>query len=138
VFPQELYCLEHKTPSYLENKTDYIESSLDPDFRFRCRQSQYVFWVEAKYRSGWQGQDPSLEWCRPDQLLRYRQCNNQQPVFLCLGVGGTPSKPKALCLLPINNIKSTYVDDLSLEKYVMYPDKAMLSGYLLWLRMRPL
>ncbi|AHM60711.1 hypothetical protein D770_12270 [Flammeovirgaceae bacterium 311] len=125
-----MYRMEHKTPSYLENKKDYIESSLLPDFGFRCRESGYRFWLEAKFRRGFYSRDHSIEWCTPEQLQRYSDIDREKPLFLCLGLGSRPSKPKELFLIPIGKIHATALDKAFLEQHTFCPDKAALSSYL--------
>jgi hypothetical protein len=116
VFPKEDYDLLHRTASYHGNKGDYIEASLEPDFTFRNRETGEVFKVEAKYRSGkYQGK---VEWCKPNQLKRYQQIDRESgPVLLALGVGGSPSSPDNVYLIPICEAKYTGFYDGFLEKY---------------------
>lgn len=50
VFTPESYDLVMKTHDFHENKKDYVESSLYPDYLFRDKETNEEFWVEAKYR----------------------------------------------------------------------------------------
>lgn len=130
MFPLEMYQLEHKTPSYGYYKRDYIESSLLPDFRFRCRESGYRFYVEAKYPRGPCSNGYLIEWCSSNQLQRYSDNDREKPLFLCLGLGSNPSRPKELFLIPLGKIHATALDRAFLDRYTFCPDKPPLSSYL--------
>ncbi|WP_224994683.1 hypothetical protein [Cesiribacter sp. SM1] len=136
IFPKTSYCLVNKAHTYLQNSRDYVESSHKPDFEFRCRDTGYVFHVEAKYRRGAWGVDGTIAWCRPDQLQRYRALDRKEPVFLCLGIGRKPTRLKDIYIIPMNKIYTTDFHDSFLEQYAFCPDKAVRSGFLMWLRMR--
>jgi hypothetical protein len=51
LFPKERYDLVHQTHDYSANKSDFVETSNEPDFRFRPTRSGREFLVEAKYGS---------------------------------------------------------------------------------------
>jgi len=51
LFPKERYDLVHQTHGYKTNREDFVETSKEPDFRFRSRRSGREFLVEVKYRS---------------------------------------------------------------------------------------
>lgn len=50
-FPKEYYELLHKSHKYNQNKKDFVEDSLLPDYKFRCEDTKKEFWVECKYRN---------------------------------------------------------------------------------------
>ena len=52
LFTREGYNLVHQTHGYRTNRDDFVETSKEPDFRFRSRRSGREFLVEVKYRSG--------------------------------------------------------------------------------------
>ena len=51
------YDLIHRTNSISQNASRYAEDTLKPDFKFRCKQIQQEFYVEAKFRSGFNARD---------------------------------------------------------------------------------
>jgi hypothetical protein len=51
LFPPVSYALLQKNHDFLTTQDFDIESSKEPDFRFRSQQSSIEFFVEAKYRS---------------------------------------------------------------------------------------
>ena len=103
IFSHDSYDLLNKTHNYTINKSDYVETSKEPDFKFRSRTNGKEFFVEAKYRSiFYKG---ALEWCKPYQFKRYKAIDNKTPVCIALGVGGQPSAPEQVFLIPMKHIK---------------------------------
>lgn len=105
IFTEEHYYLEHRSHDYSTNREDYVEDSLDPDFVFVSVKGEKEFFVEAKYRSSFY--EDAVEWCKPYQLKRYKEANRVMPVFIALGVGGTPDLPDRLYVFPVKYIKYT-------------------------------
>ncbi|OGN96556.1 MAG: hypothetical protein A2Z77_00900 [Chloroflexi bacterium RBG_13_51_36] len=102
LFPKERYDLLHRTHDYRANESDFVETSKEPDFRFRSRRSGREFLVEAKYRS--RLYDGAVEWCKPYQLERYKKINRATLVFIAIGLGGLPSSPGHVYLVPVREI----------------------------------
>lgn len=115
LFPHAGYDLLHKNYDYFTNQYFYIESSKEPDFKFRAQKSGRKFFVEAKYRSYfYRGR---LEWCKTYQLRRYQVINKETPIFIVIGVGGHPLMPKRVFLIPMKDIKYTILFHSFLRKY---------------------
>lgn len=131
-FPESHYILLDKVPDYLANKARFIESSLKPDFTFRDKKNQRQFFVEAKYRSDlYKGK---LEFCKNlDQLRRYKNYDRQHPVFLLLGLGGKPSYPEPIFLVPVKEVKYTGLYPSFLEDFLVEFDN-LISSKELWRR----
>ncbi len=115
IFPRDRYELLHRTHSYSDNKKDYIESSLYPDFLFRCKKTGRKFYVEAKYRSYFY--PDYIQWAKPKQFDRYKKINEKTPVILSLGLGGSPKDPELIFIIPVSKIKYTKLYPSFLEKY---------------------
>jgi len=128
VFPSNKYELVHKTHSYQDNKNDYIESTLYPDFLFRCKKTNKEFYVEAKYRSDFYKN--KVEWSYPKQLKRYKEINKKKKVFVCLGLGGEPKYPDYIFIIPISKLKYTGLYESFLKDYNFYIDKPVFPSYL--------
>src|SRR5687768_6935236 len=100
IFPKDRYDLIHRSHKYEDNKEDYVETSLQPDFKFRCKECKKEFSVEVKFRNGTYFKN-KIEWCKPFQLKRYKQLdNNQAPIFEVLGLGDKPNKPSEIFIIP--------------------------------------
>jgi hypothetical protein len=102
LFPHDDYDLLAKTHDYISNKNDFVQSSTEPDFKFRSRRNNNVFFVEAKYRSAYF--DGAIEWCKSYQLTRYEAINRATPVYVVIGVGNLPSSPDHVFLVPVKRI----------------------------------
>jgi hypothetical protein len=130
VFPQDRYKLIHKTHSYQSNKEDFAESSLLPDYKFKCLETEREFFVEVKFREGVYHQN-KIEWCKPFQLKRYREIDRKgSPVFLALGLGDDPRSPEELFIIPVAKTEYCALYDSFLDKYKFHLQKPVFSGYL--------
>ena len=128
LFPRESYDLLYKTHDYVDNKDDFIASSKHPDFKFRGRNSGIEFFVEAKFRSKFQ--DEVFEWCKLFQLKRYQEIDNITPVLIAMGLGGCPSTPENIFLIPMQHIKFVKLFPSFLQKYEIHPDRSISESYL--------
>lgn len=117
LFPEDMYELVHKTHDYKSNNSDYVESSLLPDFKFRCVKTGKEFFVEAKYKSNPEYFKDKIEWCKPYQLKRYQEIDKDAKVFIILGFGGKPKKPEELILFPLSAAKFCGLYDSFMDKY---------------------
>lgn len=132
LFPHVYYDLLHKNYDYLTSQYFYIESSKEPDFRFRSHKSGKEFFVEAKYRSHfyqWR-----LEWCKTYQLRRYQVINKDTPIFIVIGVGGHPMAPERIFLVPLKDIKYTVLFQSFLKKYEISADQRVRENDLFNIR----
>ena len=115
LFPPINYALLHKNHDYFTSQDFYIESSKEPDFKFKSVRSETEFFVEAKYRSRFYS--GKLEWCKTYQLRRYQVINKIAPIFIVIGVGGHPTAPGQVFLIPMKLIKYTVLFQSFLRKY---------------------
>src|ERR1700712_3562960 len=95
IFTKDHYIIVERTHGYLQNKDDFIESSINPDFKFRDKANNKEFYVEAKFRSEYHNQ-PDVHWCHLYQLERYAESNKNVPVIIVIGLGDLPENPKFL------------------------------------------
>jgi hypothetical protein len=104
LFPADEYTLLQRTHDYQVNKKDFVESSKEPDFKFRSIKTGREFYIEAKYRSDYF--DGGVEWCKPFQLRRYQDIDRDTPVYIVIGIGQAPGDPEKIFLLPLKEIKN--------------------------------
>ncbi|HVT85349.1 MAG TPA: hypothetical protein VHD35_09090 [Chitinophagaceae bacterium] len=130
LFTERYYELLQRTYGYNVKTNNYVRSS-NPDFKFRDRRTLKIFYAEAKYRKYFYKGKTS--WCTEEQLKRYRQCNQEVPVFIILGVGGTPQRPKLIFLIPLRVANFTELFISEVEKYMIHPRRPILSKTL-WKR----
>ena len=131
IFTQDLFDLIDRTHAFENNRKDFIESSLNPDYKFRDKKSKRDFWVEVKFRSN--DNVSKLNWCTEKQLKRYQECHKSIPTFLLLGVGGKADIPESLYLLSMSQAKYASLFQSVLKKFEI-PLHKPISSQLLWNR----
>lgn len=120
LFPQDRFILVRRTDTYERNAKRFSESTNDPDFVFRCVQTQREFSVEAKYRT--ELKNGQLAWAKMYQLERYKLIDEtRMPVFIAVGLGGKSTKPAKLFLFPIKQVKYINLNMDIAEKYMIAP-----------------
>jgi Holliday junction resolvase-like predicted endonuclease len=123
LFTKEEYDLVAQTHDYRTNEDDFVETSKDPDFKFRSRRSGREFFVEVKYRSGlYQG---AVEWCKPYQLKRYKEIARATPVLVAIGVGGRAESPEHVYIVPVERIKYRNLLPSFLKYYAVPGDQCV-------------
>lgn len=102
----------------------YPESNQYPDLLFEYKPSSVQFAVECKWRAEWWKRDDgekSIDWAGGDKKIQnyneYAEKNNV-PVFVAIGVGGTPDKPDKVFIAPLNALKYRYAKRSYLEKFI--------------------
>ena len=104
IFIKKHFVILDKTHDFQANQGDFIESSLNPDFRMRDKTNR-VFYLEAKFRTN--SFDDKINWCNFDQLKRYQEFDKTHPVFIAIGLGGKPDYPKNLFVIPLQEAAHT-------------------------------
>jgi len=104
IFVKKYFVITEKTHDFQANHGDFIESSINPDFKFRDKMNK-SFYLEAKFRSD--VHDDKISWCNFGQLKRYQEFDKTFPVFIAIGLGGKPDNPKNLYLLPLQEANHT-------------------------------
>ncbi|MDE5629368.1 MAG: hypothetical protein K2I69_07390 [Muribaculaceae bacterium] len=106
------------------------ESSKNPDLHVQQKRGKgnIDYYLECKYRSRWNDGAVTFEdW----QLDRYRQFqrNNRRKVVFALGVGGTPSNPATLMLIPLDSVKGNTIKQIETE-FAIEPSPSALVEYM--------
>ncbi len=106
VFTENNFILIHRTNTYLQNQDRFSENTLKPDFKFRHIESGIEFYVEAKFRSGFNNFN-KLELMNLKQFDRFKSIQTEEncPVFIIIGYGGYSSNPENISLIPIDKIE---------------------------------
>lgn len=99
------YDLIHRTNSYDQNKSRYAEDTRKPDFKFRCKKTKQEFYVEAKFRSGFNS-DNKIEVISYGQIERFKifQKKENTPIYIVVGYGRSPDNPYNVSLIPLNEL----------------------------------
>lgn len=98
----------------------YAETSQDPDLEMKLsfKGKEYIIAVECKWRRT-ADSNSTIKWSYPDQLERYRkfQKDKKMPVFVAIGVGGQPSSPDQLYIIPLDKMSGL---SIKLDNYSSY------------------
>lgn len=107
LFKASDYDLIHRTNTFNQNKSRYAEDTLKPDFKFRCKKTQQEFYVEAKYRSGFNANN-MIEVISYAQIERFKiiQKKENTPFFIAVGYGDIPENPHKVSLIPLNELSN--------------------------------
>ena len=137
VFTEEHYDLIHLTQDGTTNYIRYVKSSEYPDFKFQDKSNGKKFWVEAKYRQD--SYKDKIMWASEKQLKRYKEYDEELPLFIAIGVGGfgNASYPDFLYIIPVRQIKYIGLYESFLRQYEVYNTKSKdpdhpFSSSLLW------
>lgn len=106
------------------------ESSKNPDLHVEQKRgkSEIDYYIECKYRSHWdEGKVNFEEW----QIKRYRQfqTKSHRKVLIALGVGGSPSSPNTLRLVPIDSIQNNYIREIDTQ-FALQPNTGSFIQYM--------
>jgi hypothetical protein len=103
----------------------FAETTLHPDLKVQLNTfiDTTILWIECKYRTSAPGGKVSISY--PDQPERYRkyQSEFEIPVYVALGIGGTPSKPKDLFLIPLDSINDVQIRLNEIQEYSKPPSE---------------
>ena len=107
-FPKENYTIkEWRGDKYIDGI--YAESSRYPDLEIELKINENyreIFAVECKYLSHL---NASIEWTSSEKLAIYNKYaeDTKHPVFILFGIGGTPSSPKEVYVVPLQSLQTT-------------------------------
>lgn len=97
----------------------YAEANTYPDleFEFTLRDMKSAFAIECKWRKGYYKN--GLEWAKEYQIKNYQNFAKEKniPVFVVLGVGGTPNNPDEVFVLPLAQAGSIFISQSELKQY---------------------
>jgi hypothetical protein len=106
LFKASQYDLIHRTNSHDQNESRFAEHTLKPDFKFRCKKTQQEFYVEAKFRSGFNAKD-RIEVISYGQIERFKiiQKEENTPIFIAVGYGGMSDNPNDVSLIKLDDLE---------------------------------
>ncbi|MDE6575120.1 MAG: hypothetical protein K2L84_07295 [Muribaculaceae bacterium] len=104
------------------------ESSKNPDLHVQQKRGKgnIDYYLECKYRSRWNDGAVTFD---DRQLDRYRQFqrDNRRKVVFALGVGGTPSAPATLMLVPLDSVKGNTIKQIDTEFTIEASSSALVK-----------
>ncbi len=122
LFPRNEYVLLQKHDQE-SKQDDYFASYGEPDFKFKSLINNKVFYVEAKFRSGFY--DGAVEWCNVYQLRKYKDLDMRTPVYIMIGMGENPAHPDQVFFFPVRKITYTKLFRSFLRTFEVPNDQAV-------------
>jgi hypothetical protein len=118
LFLKKDFDLVHRTNNFDQNKNRFAENTLHPDFKFRCRETNNKFYIEAKFRSKF-NQNDKLEIMSLAQKERFIiiQKKEKIPVFIVIGYQGWSNNPDNISLIPLNELIYLELYPIFLQKF---------------------
>lgn len=102
-FPKERFRIKHWRSDKMSPTGQYAESNKDPDLEvdLLLGRNSHPFAVECKWRA--RMNDGAVQFAEAYQIVNYRKFaeRTKRPVFIVLGVGGEPSAPEFLFVVPL-------------------------------------
>ena len=90
----------------------YAESDKNPDLEmeFRLGENRTRFAVECKWRKQQFGEKSCVSWAKKRQITNYNSyaVGRKIPVFVIIGVGGSPDDPEDVYIVPLTRLKYPY------------------------------
>jgi hypothetical protein len=117
-FPEKFYDVVNSTIASNDPNGKNDEQKVEPDFKFRPKLTGDCFWVECKFVD--RSSDGKIQWPANDQLIKYQQFqenHRQERVYVVIGFGGMPYRPKSLYCIPLKEITCPELSLSSIEKY---------------------
>ncbi|MFA8436795.1 MAG: hypothetical protein ACEPOZ_19995 [Marinifilaceae bacterium] len=120
-FPKKYYTIKEWAGDKYINGV-YAETTTNPDLVMELKLEKFTktFAVECKWRKSFSNDKVSFASKR--NLENYKNFQNKKniPVFITLGIGGEPSSPDQLYILPLNDIHSGSISQDDLKQYRRY------------------
>jgi len=106
LFNQDHFYLKKWRQSKLIPKDTFILDLAYPDLELIfAGKNHHPFAVECKWKTEFK--KGKIGWAREYQIAKYLDFERKRamPVFVAIGIGGTPSKPEKLFVTPLVNLK---------------------------------
>jgi hypothetical protein len=123
LLPKDSYDLLYKPLDNSDTLEDYVAYTKLPDYKFKSRILDFEFFIVTKFRAKFQ--DQVLEWCKLFQQKRWQDIDKITPVLLAAGLGGRPSLPERVFLVPVKHLKFVRLYPGFLQKYEVRPDRSV-------------
>ncbi|MBU2461649.1 hypothetical protein KKH65_02100 [bacterium] len=121
LFSQEEWTIA-KTAGDLSRKLGRkVEQDSEPDFVMRHKRKNRLFAIECKFRSNlWRGKEEyGILWAPRYKIRNYNRFWEKEkiPVFVVIGLSGTPSDPEHLFLIPLPYLRYQFISENRLKKF---------------------
>ena len=108
---------EWRGDKYVDGNYPVSNHFPDLEVSYKWKETEDHFAIECKWRKDYY--KGAIEWAKGYQLKNYQEYANKTklPVFVIIGVGGKPDKPKDLFVIPLKDILIESIDKASLIPY---------------------
>lgn len=114
LFPEPDFVIQDRTRDVSKFLNRRVESDMHPDFLFRNQKTGKSFAVECKWRGKWaRNKNGELGiWWKPYQAEHYAAYGKKSgmPVFVALGIGGSPEKPTEIYFLEADRLHYVFLN----------------------------
>lgn len=102
-------------------KGKYADANHNPDLEleYNCSETRYIpFAVECKWRRCF-NENQSIRWASEEQIRHYNAYSDDRniQVFVVIGLGGDPSDPEEVYIVPLEKLKYPYVKKEYLQRF---------------------
>jgi len=117
--PKYFTLLEWRSDKYVEGR--YAVSNHFPDlevqFELHSKGIKDVFAIECKWRQNYY--KGGVEWAQNYQVEKYKEYAQKSgvPVFVVIGIAGTPDQPNELYIVPLTSLTSNTISKDTLSQY---------------------
>ena len=116
LFPSPHFVIVDRTRDNSKTLNRLVLSDSRPDFIFRNQKTNATFAVECKWRVRWAQVGTQNErgiWWDLEQSAHYREFEEaaQMPVYVALGIGGTPEKPAEVFFLELDKLTTPFLSE---------------------------
>lgn len=123
LYPKNQYDLISVSPD-ITNRM--VKDNLNPDIKLTRKGKNCNFWLECKFRSN---AKIDVITFKMDQLKRYSEL--EESVSYVVGLGGTPSLPAIIFLIPISEVFPE-MEIWKLERYIFNTPLKINKNFGLW------
>lgn len=119
LFPPHHWVVVDRTRDFSKSLGRFVESDTNPDFMFRDVKTGKAFAVECKFRSYlYKG---GISWDR-EKGERYHAygAKHAAPVFVAIGLGGSPKKPERLFMCPLEKLNNFANPVVPMEEFAPF------------------
>ncbi|GEM_PF-2138233 len=119
LFPAHHWVVVDRTRDFSKTLGRFVESDTNPDFMFRDVKTGKSFAVECKFRSYLYKGGISWDRQRGERYHAYG-VKHSVPVFIAIGLGGSPKKPERLFMCPLEKLNNFANPVVPMEEFVRY------------------
>ena len=115
---------------FISKNSDYFHKGIsasentEPDLKFKIEQQAIA--IECKWRAKFDSRGEVI-WAKEYQIANYKryQSEKKQPVFIAIGIGGSPAMPAELYIIPLYRVSKLFVTREFLAEFKVKPKRPL-------------